>query len=232
MPYSELDSRRFGKRIHRVLVEEPAQVEPAIAACRAEGAELVIARCPVATAATAQALERAGFALCDTLVYYAGPTARFVAPPSLPGVRIGAFSPSDLAPLEAVARAAFTDYAGHYHADPRLDRAAATEGYVEWFTSATRDPTMHVLVATLGHEPVGFLTLRRGAEIVLNGVAPAAQGRGIYDGLVKAAGFFACEQDDTELLVSTHLQNLAPQRVWVRNGLEPRRGFYTFHGWL
>jgi GNAT superfamily N-acetyltransferase len=229
--YSDLDSRRFGRRIARVLVESAAQARAAVAQAREEGVEMLIARCPAHRLEAAQELERGGCLLMDTLVYYTGKTARFLEAP--PGVRF--FGEGDLAPLEAVARDGFSGYRGHYHADPRLDGAAATEGYVERFRLSTGDARFAIFVVELEGRAAGFLTLNHSqdpADIELNAVAPTAQGRGLYDALVKAAGCAARERGRLEITVSTQLDNLAPQKVWVRNGLEPHHALYTFHGWL
>lgn len=229
--FSELDSGRFGKKIYRVLVHDAAGARAAAEFCRRERVDMLIARCPVDALPAAQALEHAGLFLTDTLVYFTGKTSRFTGAPA--GVR--PFAAADLAALEAVARAGFTGYVGHYHADPRLDAAAATEGYVERFRISTGLPNFSVFVADFAGEPAGFLTLNLGEEpanIELNAVARAAQGRGLYDTLVKAAGHAARAAGREQITVSTQINNFAPQRVWARNGLEPHRAFYTFHGWF
>src|SRR5262249_29151919 len=155
-----LDSQRFHRRIFRVQLDDVSDVAPALELLGRERAEMVIARCPVEKLAIAQAIERRGFLLMDTLVHYDGETARFVEPPAVdPPVEIRPFAAGDLAPLQAVAAAAFAEFGGHYHADDRLDASAATAGYVEWFTRATTDPAMLVLVAAVERRAVGFLTL-------------------------------------------------------------------------
>lgn len=235
--FSELDSRRFGKSIYRALVEDTAAARDAIDSARREGADMLIARCPVSVLSVAQELERAGFLLMDTLVYYAGSTDRFTDPPLAPGLQIRRYQDGDRARLEAVASAAFTNYDGHYHADQRLSGKAATEGYVERLVLSTKNPSMIALVACLEDNPVGFLTLRWGdgvepADIDLNAVDPAVQRRGVYSALFKAAGHAAREHGEKIVTISTNLSNLAPQKVWVRHGFELQRGYHTFHGWF
>lgn len=235
--FSELDSRRFDGRIYRALVEDTVTAREAIDLARREGADMLIARCPVSVLSAAHELERAGFLLMDTLVYYAGSTDRFGEPPVIPGLHIRLYQESDRARLEAVASAAFTDYDGHYHADRRLDGRAATAGYVERLVLSTSNPSMIALVACLENNPVGFLTLRWGdgqepADIDLNAVDPTVQRRGVYSALFKAAGHAARAHGEQTVTVSTNLSNLAPQKVWVRHGFEIQRAYYTFHGWF
>jgi hypothetical protein len=227
---SEIDSRRFGRSIYRATAESAAQADQLIAFCGEAPVEMMIARCPSGALDAVQRLEAFGFFLCDTLVYFRGAPSRV---PAAQKTDVRNFVEADRPELERIARASFMAFGGHYHRDPRLDGALATEGYVEWALSATRDPTFDVLVAAPDGRPAGFLTLRRGSsfEIVLNGVAPEQQRGGVYDRLVKAAGASARSGGATEIFSSTQLTNLGPQKVWARNGLEPAESFYTLHWW-
>lgn len=233
--YSELDSSRFSVSIFRAELTQPAQVALALEEAERSGADLLFIRCPSSSVEVAQELERRGAELMDTLVLYACLVER--ALPAAPlRATVRAFQPADLAALAQVARAAFSGFAGHYHADPRLDAGKATEGYVEWFERSTRAAERSVLVAEWQAAPAGFLTLRRAtaaapACIELNAVAPAAQGNGLYDSLVKAALADCRAHQEQVVEVSTQLANVAPQKVWVRNGFEPKAAHYTFHYW-
>jgi GNAT superfamily N-acetyltransferase len=232
--YSALDSKRFGIRVFRGRVDSVAAVAELMQFSRSADLDLLIVRCPVEAVATAQALERAGGVLTDTLVYYRGPTSRFAPSPGpASGVRL--CQEADRAALEAIARASFTGFFGHYHADPRLDQAAATEGYVQWASSALADALSVVLVSETEGRLSGFLTAKKldakTWEILLNGVAPEFQRRGIYAALFREIGCRARAQGASEVLVSTQLSNLAPQKVWTRAGLELDHALYTFHWW-
>jgi GNAT superfamily N-acetyltransferase len=215
-------------------VDSVAAVAELMQFSRSADLDLLIVRCPVEAVATAQALERAGGVLTDTLVYYRGPTSRFAPSPGpASGVRL--CQEADRAALEAIARASFTGFFGHYHADPRLDQAAATEGYVQWASSALADALSVVLVSETEGRLSGFLTAKKldakTWEILLNGVAPEFQRRGIYAALFREIGCRARAQGASEVLVSTQLANLAPQKVWTRAGLELDHALYTFHWW-
>ena len=232
--YSALDSKRFGIRVFRGRVDSVAAVAELMQFSRSADLDLLIVRCPVEAVATVQALERAGGVLTDTLVYYRGPTSRFAPSPGpASGVRL--CQEADRAALEAIARASFTGFFGHYHADPRLDQAAATEGYVQWASSALADALSVVLVSETEGRLSGFLTAKKldakTWEILLNGVAPEFQRRGIYAALFREIGCRARAQGASEVLVSTQLANLAPQKVWTRAGLELDHALYTFHWW-
>jgi GNAT superfamily N-acetyltransferase len=232
--YSALDSARFAIRVFRGRADNVEATADLLQFARSTDLDLLIVRCPVEAVAAAQALERSGAFLTDTLVYYRGPTSGFVlsAAPS-PSVRL--CQEADRESLQATARASFAGFFGHYHADPRLDPIAATEGYVEWASSALADAASVVLVSETDGSLSGFLTAKKldakTWEIVLNGVAPEFQRRGIYAALFREIGYLARRQGASELLVSTQLANLAPQKVWTRAGLEIDHAVYTFHWW-
>jgi GNAT superfamily N-acetyltransferase len=232
--YSGLDSRRFGIRVFRARVDTLAAASDLMRFVGSADVDLLIVRCPVEAVAAAQLLERAGGILTDTLVTYRGPTSRFEPSPVLsPRVRL--CQEADRSALEGIARASFASFFGHYHADPRLDPAAATEGYVEWASSALADSSSVVLVSETEGRLSGFLTAKKldakTWEILLNGVAPEFQHRGIYAALFREIGWRARLQGASEVLISTQLANLAPQKVWTRAGLELDHALYTFHWW-
>jgi GNAT superfamily N-acetyltransferase len=232
--YSALDSQRFGIRVFRGRADDVAAVLELMQFARSADLDLLIFRCPVEAVAAAQSIERAGGILTDTLVYYRGPTSCFEpSPAASPCVRL--CRETDRATLEAIARASFAGFFGHYHADPRLDPAAATEGYVQWASSALADASSVVLVSETGGRLSGFLTAKKldakTWEILLNGVAPEFQRRGIYAALFREIGCRARAQGANEVLISTQLANLAPQKVWSRAGLALDHALYTFHWW-
>jgi ribosomal protein S18 acetylase RimI-like enzyme len=230
--YSAIDSDRFGARIYRVATDSLDEARAVRAFVSANRVDMIIARCPTTAIDVAQLWESEGFYLTDTIVYFNGGTRQFEeqAPE---GTRL--LDDADLRSLEAVAQAGFTDFGGHYHADPRLDDDQATAAYVDWTLRCARDPTFEVWVAGRTGDVTGFLALQRQpdrrGEIVLNAVAPDSQRRGIYESLVRAAGASCRRQGITELVASTQITNVAPQKVWARCGLEPRSSFYTFHRW-
>ena len=232
--YSALDSKRFGIRVFRARVDTVEAASDLMQSAPCADLDLLIVRCPVEAVAAAQVLERAGCFLTDTLVVYRGPTGGF-APSPTPSTCIRPCQEADRAALEGIARAAFAGFFGHYHADPRLDPGAATEGYVQWASSALADAGAVVLVSETEGRLSGFLTAKKldgkTWEILLNGGAPEFQRRGIYAALFREIGCRACLHGAAELLVSTQLANVAPQKVWTRAGLELDHALYTFHWW-
>jgi GNAT superfamily N-acetyltransferase len=100
-------------------------------------------------------------------------------------------------------------------------------------SSALDDAASLVLVSETEGFLSGFLTAKKLTaktwEILLNGVTPEFQRRGIYAALFREIGCRARLQGASEVLVSTQLANLAPQKVWTRAGLALDHALYTFH---
>jgi ribosomal protein S18 acetylase RimI-like enzyme len=100
------------------------------------------------------------------------------------------------------------------------------------------DPAVadRVLLVEVDGAVVGFLTLRFNndleSEIVLNGVDPEYQRRGLYSALVEAALALSSTRGATRCIVSTQLTNRSVQRVWARLGFELSAARHTFHLWL
>jgi|SRR6185436_17221180 len=232
---SPLEERRFGVRTVRVNELAPGDLPALLSFCRANAVRMVIARCPTGELGTAQALEEAGARLMDTLLYYALELAR--APEKALPAHLRLARKDELEPLLAIATDSFRGYSGHYHADPRLDRAACDATYTSWVERSLLDPTVADAVYTceLDGEPAAFATMRRNSdeegEGVLFGVAPRAQGRGIYADLIRAGIEWCRARGMKRMVVSTQVTNLAVQKVWVRQGFEPSASYYTFHLW-
>ncbi|MFV0359659.1 GNAT family N-acetyltransferase [Tropicimonas sp.] len=236
----ELETRRFGIRCARFdgLDSRFPDLAETERQARAQGVRLVTVRVDVAALPRVHALEGAGYRLMDTLVYYGRSLSPLPETPPLPeGVSLRPAVPEDATEVAQVAAAAFRGYLGHYHADPRLDNAAADAAYVQWAQTgtATAGSQNPVLLALTGGRVSGFLSLRlntpQEAEIVLNGVHPDRQRGGLYSALLHAAMGLAAGLGAGEMIVSTQINNYAVQKVWSRAGLVHRQSRYTFHRW-
>jgi GNAT superfamily N-acetyltransferase len=207
-----------------------------VLSAKREGHRLLIARCRADELETVQQLEEAGFRLMDTLVYYSRGLEQ-IPPIGTQNVVIRSVRPSEAEDVRALARATFSGYQGHYHADPRLPQAQCDEVYSDWAyrscVSATSDAD--VLVALDQSQLIAFATLRRNSPVqgegVLFGVSPLAQGRGIYRALMEQAMNTLASIGCSEMVVSTQITNRAVQKVWARLGFEPSVAWYTLHAW-
>lgn len=232
------ECRRFGIVAARLTDPGAAPDDIDRAAAKA-GVDMLTARIDAGDLTRAHTLEEAGYRLMDTLVYYGRSLDDWPGrDPAGTHVTLSGVEPEDGPAISALARAAFSDYIGHYHADPRLDSGAADAAYVEWagVCAASHSADAPVLVAREGTELLGFLALRRNTpdefEIVLNAVHPAAQGQGVYAALVAHALERAQEAGARRMIVSTQINNYAVQRVWSRLGFTHYRSLYTFHKWF
>lgn len=209
---------------------------PVLSFCRESGVQFLIARCSTGELAAAQAMEDEAFRLMDTLVYFSRELPD--APSEAGTLPVREVRPGEDAAVAEVASRAFAGYYGHYHADPRLDRRQCDEVYVDWArrSCVSREVADGVLACEIEGRIAAFATLRLNSEIegegVLFGVAPEAQGRGIYRALMLGAMQWCRGRGRKRMVVSTQVTNQAVQKVWTRLGFEPSKSYYTFHKWF
>jgi ribosomal protein S18 acetylase RimI-like enzyme len=236
---SELDSKRFGVRIGRANISNVDECASILESCRLEVIRMLIVRCRTDDFYSIHHLEAANARLMDTLVYYQRNLRKGAVPEELVANIIRPMQDSDIPKIQSLVGETFRDYLGHYHADPRLDRAKCDEGYVEWAAKMcmNRDPSNEVLVAEDSSGVLaGFATLRLNktdeGEGVLFGVHPSFEGRGIYWSFMVHAMNWCRNRGAARMIVSTQITNTAVQKVWARLGFEVVRSFYTFHLWF
>ncbi len=235
--FSQVDTERFGVRVARALIT-PENLFRVMASCAAQTISLLIVRCATQNLSTVQKMEGLGFLLMDTLVYYSFDLVKRQIPSHSVDAQVRKFLPEDRVQIERVAAEAFAGYYGHYHADPKLDSRKCDEGYVSWAVRSctSKEVATEVLVAERDHQIIGFATLRSNSpeegEGVLFGVAPEAQGLGIYRAFMVNGMLWSSEKNAKRMVVSTQINNLAVQKVWCRLGFEPARSYYTFHKWF
>jgi GNAT superfamily N-acetyltransferase len=236
--FSAIDTERFGVPIARSPLVAAADVDGVLNYCSEHGIAMAIVRCSTSDLAAVQRLERHGFRLMDTLVYYASDLLKRPIPNDVGQVPVRPVSPGEEDTVRNIAAVAFGGYFGHYHADPRLDRAKCDEAYISWSVRSciSRDVAGHVLVADRNGDLLGFAALRMNndqeGEGVLFGVAPQAQGLGIFRSFMVQGMQWCKARGAQRVLMSTQITNLAVQKVWCRVGFEPSRSYYTFHKWF
>jgi ribosomal protein S18 acetylase RimI-like enzyme len=234
---SAIDKERFGIVTARDPHVVVATLPDVLRFCRDNRVQMLVARCPSDDLPAAQAIEGAGGRLMDALVYYVRDLER-PFPEEKPGAPVRPLRPDDGPGVSRVAAESFRNYIGHYHADPLLERAKCDEVYVSWAERSCVDRAVAstVLVVEESARIAGFLTLLERSpeeqEIILNGVDPALQRRGIYRALVRAAMSHAQRSGARRLTVSTQLINTVVQKTWTKLGFEPLRSYYTFHLWF
>lgn len=235
---SDIDRQRFGVVTAKTTLDGSEPVADLMAWCDSHAVQMLIARCATTELGLAQQLEQAGCFLTDTLVYF---TKRHIAelPVTLPeGYTTRLATPADAEAVGRLAGRTFEGYFGHYHVDPRIDKADADQVYLEWAANSCSKPGVADAVVLVEHadEIVAFATLKvhnpREFEGVLFGVHPGHQGKRLYHALMQLAQNWARTQDIVHMVVSTQVTNLSVQKVWCRQGFEPSKSFYTFHKWF
>jgi GNAT superfamily N-acetyltransferase len=237
---SPVETERFGCSIERVTIGRgPIDVDRLVALIQERSADVLIVRYDAARLEVPGALARSPRALvaAGALTYWekavSGDEQRT---PSKLDVR-----PADALDLKKVSmlvreivRASFSDYGNHYTANPLLDDSAALSGYEDWAVRSLMGDPGNVLVMWDKREPIGLATLESGAdaghlEILLAGLVPAAQGKGLYGGLLDACESLAEARGAQRLIISTQVHNVHVQRAWARHGLRPFAAIETAH---
>ena len=235
---SEIDEQRFGVRTalaHSITREDLPEVSRF---CLENNVQFSIARVKTNHLDVVQAMEADGYRMMDTLVYYAFKYAPKNIPEDKSNHVIRPIEPKDLDEVTAIVTESFKGYYGHYHADPSLADDKCDEVYIDWSRQSVTSKELadEVLVVVGDNRLNGFATLRRNSDIegegVLFGVAPHAQGQGIYKTMMIHGMKWCREQDAERMVVSTQITNIAVQKVWSRLGFEMDHSYYTLHKWF
>ena len=235
---SALEEERFGVRTARASLVSMDDLPPVLKYCDTNNIKFLIARCPVSNIQVAQAMEKEGFALMDTLVYYARSVVNSSIPSEGGKVFIRPFQRGEEDDIKRIAAEAFRGYASHYHADERLDKSRCDEVYTSWaFNSCvSRDVADDVFVAELDGSIAGFATMLlispEEGQGPLFAVAPPFQGRGILRSLLVKALEWCRSKGVRRMIYSTQITNIAAQKALARTGFEIRDAYYTFHKWF
>ncbi len=235
---SAIDEQRFG--IHTARISNmTSSIFPAVMDfCHSNKVILLIARCLTTELETAQAMERQGFLLMDTLVYYSRKIPAEPMPSYSTRIRVRPFMDGEEQNIAGIASECFRGYTGHYHADSRLDSARCDEVYVSWALNecASRGKSREVLVADVNNILAGFLTIRvvspDECEVGLFCVKPSFRGTDVAQSLMIYGMEWSYELGAKKILTSTQITNTASQKVWIRQGFEPNHSYYTFHKWF
>jgi len=235
---SPLDRQRFGVVTAKAGLLASDRAPALLDWCHAHQVQMLIARVPTSAIQLVQQLEQQGAFLTDTLLYYSRKQLTPDVAVLPDGYRWRLATAADADNVAALAALTFTGYAGHYHADARLDQRAADAVYADWAANSCRHAAVAdaVLLIEHGAALVAFATLKdRGdalLEGVLFGVHPEHQGRRLYQALMQQAQHWGHSHGYSAMTVSTQVLNLAVQKVWCRLGFEPSSSYYTFHQWF
>jgi hypothetical protein len=232
-----LEEARFGYRTARAKGVTSKNLPLVLDFCRNNRIQFLIARCHVNDIQAAQAMEKEGFFLTDTLVYY---RRNILQPIPLPvsSSEIRSLKDGEIFDVSRVAGEAFQNYFDHYHADPNLDKAKCGEAYISWAVNScrNRDDDHEVLVAVKDGIICAFSVIQLNssleAEAVLCGVAQYARRLKIYTDLIIESMNWSLGKQRSEMIISTQINNIVVQKVWIHLGFEFHKAYYTLHRWF
>ncbi|MFA5323853.1 MAG: GNAT family N-acetyltransferase [Smithella sp.] len=234
---SDIDKERFGFKTARVVGLTSRSLPFVLDFCIREKVELLMARSNMSDLDAAQSMEKQGFLLMDTLVYYNLNLVKQAVPVDNGVVLVRPILVGEEEEMLSVARASFRGYYGHYHTDPRLDNSKCDEAYADWARKAyaSRQPE-NFLVGEINGKIVSFGVLRTNSpeegEMFLGGIHPDFQGRGIYHSFLCKGMEWCLAKKAGKMVISTQLKNISVQKVLVKFGFEISGGYYTYHKWF
>lgn len=234
---SDIDKERFGIKTARVVGLTAESLSSVLEFCARERVTLLIARCSMADLQAAQAMEKSGFLLMDTLIYYCLNITRQPVPDDNGVVKLRPIRAEEEEEMISVARDAFNGYLGHYHTDPKLDKNKCDEAYIDWahkaFAARSSD---NFLVGEMDGRIVGFGVMRINnpdeGEMFLGGIHSDFQGQGMYRSFLSKGMEWCLSKKTGKMIISTQLKNISVQKVLIKLGFEISRGYYTYHKWF
>jgi len=236
LSYSEIESERFGFRIYR---GQAAELDAAAISREIVEQEVDIAmiRMPSSRQYQVASLVDTGFPfiVADALACYRVDLTQH-RPQSLRNrdLSVVPCQGEHLPTLKQLVREAFQGYRNHYSSNPLLRQADVLDAFPDWASRYVGSEAQGrtCWMATRGGPPVGFGACssdRATAIGVLFGVAPSAQGQGIFSDLIRFCQQHFREQGCREMLYSTQIQNVTAQTALVREGFRLHGAHSTVH---
>ncbi|MER7503229.1 GNAT family N-acetyltransferase [Nonomuraea pusilla] len=232
---SPYESARFGHAVERLTVPagapgiSQAGVREAVLGSRAD---VIVLRYPaerVSWFAELAVLGRTAV-FADSLVYWRLRAGEGRPPEPRDGLRCHDLA--DGAAVGELVAAVFAEYGNHYAANPLFDPGQALAGYREWAARSAAAGGCLALYEGEAGDALALATLEDDpvrTEILLAGVMPGRQGRGLYAHLLGGIEERALARGAKEVVISTQGHNNGVQRAWARYGFEPVRTFVTVH---
>ena len=229
---SEWDTNHFGFKVAKM--GEVKELQPALKEYADLGVKLLIHRCSAEDFHHIHQLEKYGFELMDGLVYYRlrvgdAPWTSHLIHPCLE---------SEAEEVAEIAKEVYVNWLGHFHQDPRLDRAKCDDLYIKWARNACLDKKVAeiMFVAKVDGRIVGFdsheIINGDTAFGVISGVSKEFQGKGIRTALL-FAGMNWCKSQGLEYMeADVHINHYIMHRVYSDHLFKIYKSEYTFHKWL
>jgi hypothetical protein len=212
-----------------------------IAECRASGLRHLNVRIDADDLVLLQELEARRFYLVDTVVTYTFVPRRQELGHVKHLFTTRTYRPEDRGQIIEVAKIAYQNYIGRYHADRHLPRDLSDRLYALWAEQLVDGGLAEqIIVAERKGRIVGFVGYRMKKDILaatglkvvgggLGGCKP--EGVGAYSALLEEAmreGMHRYDMQDFE----TQINNVNVVRIYQKLNFEYARAKYTLHAWL
>jgi hypothetical protein len=236
---STLDEKHFGYITAKASSIHYNNLEQLFSFCSDKDVEFLIARCDPVEIKAVHAMEREGFLLMDTSVYYTLDLLSALNPRAfLDHTTISKILPGEEREVEEIARQAFASHIGHYHADEKLDANLCTEVYASWAYNCciSKEFADRVFVASVHGRPAGFSALKRLSKEewkgVLMGVLPQFRTCGLGKALTAERIIYCISQGGQFLTIPVSAANYPIQIVLHQLNFKALRFEYIFHKWF
>ena len=217
LKYSPIESRRFGLRIYRGVIDDinPKEI---LSTVIKQNIDVAIIRIPAERQDSLSCLQEIGipYLIADILVYYfvdlKTHKPRELSNKNLEFIK---FYPEHFDILDKLISEIFSGYKNHYTSNPFLS-VDLIEVYKEWARSYVTNEANGKCgwLVKRGDRFIGFATCafeEKESEIILNGVIPSAAGMGVYGDLIKYLQQFFKYNGYSVMKLSTQVQNYAAQ---------------------
>jgi predicted GNAT family acetyltransferase len=229
------ESRRFGMKVLRYILEGD-NADPMIEKILGDSPALAIVRIPTFRIDLVPKFQSffSEVILADCITFYERDNALIGTPrnPKNIGLSFTAADSGDFETLDFMNEQIFSGYRNHYSSNQRLKGFRPVDAYKEWTRSHLLTGSCKCFVASLDNCPCGFLNMqidRNTSVIQLNGVMPEFRGRGVYRDIIRMGVKIIMETNSSVISVSTQVENIAVQRVWVTEGFFMVRSYFTLH---
>ncbi len=234
--FSPVESSRFLLNIHRGSLPDfkVSEIKNYIIS---NNVDVLILRLSSSSIASHSNLYNTGFDIihADSLVYYKSNIESTEINPLKNKLNFVQINSTNNEKLNEIIPIIFKEYQNHYFSNPFLDKEKIIEGYIEWAKnySGIEEGKISWLIY-YENEIAGFATCsfneqKKECEGVLYGVMPNFSGQGIYSDIIRFTQKYFKEKGYTRMLVSTQLQNIAVQKVWIREGFVIDYSYETYH---
>ena len=235
LKYSPIESRRFGLRIYRGVLDD-INPEEILSTVLKQNIDVAIISIPAERQDSLSCLQEIGipYLIADILVYYYVDLKTHNPRESLnKNLEFIKFYSEHFEILDKLVSEIFSGYKNHYTSNPFLS-VDLIEAYKEWARSYVTNEANGNWgwLVKRGDRFIGFATCTsegKESEIILNGIIPSAAGMGVYGDLIKYLQQFFKENGYSVMKVSTQVHNYAAQKVWSREGFVMKQAFVTVH---